>query len=346
MISSLHAAILGIVEGLTEFLPVSSTGHLILTSHWLGLGYGEGIKAFEVVIQSGALLAIIGLYLPAIRSMILGLMGRDPEGLTLVRNLFAAFLPAAVVGLLAESKIKAVLFGAWPVVLALAVGGILMILIERYARRRAEGQAPVRTIPQMTVTVAVLIGCAQCLAMWPGTSRSMVTMLAALLLGFSPREAAKFSFLLALPTLGAATAHDLLKDGKAILEVANWSGLVIGFVVSFVVAWLAVKGFIAYLTRHGLSLFGWYRIALAGLMAYALLSQVTLTGKVVDNAAGKPVLRVENLGDRLIYPNPVGNELIRLVGRQVLVSGSLLKDAGGEIKVLNYRVLDKKLKAE
>lgn len=385
MISSLHAAILGVVEGLTEFLPVSSTGHMILTSHWLGLGYGEGINAFEVVIQSGALLAVVGLYFPAVASMVRGLLGftgntlrsacgyfgydpkkvpiktADPEGFKLLFNLLVAFMPAAVVGLLAESKIKTYLFGAWPVVFALAAGGVAMLLVERFHDHRAPKGAPGmpspgRSIARMTWRTALVIGCAQCLAMWPGTSRSMVTILAAILLGYSPRDAAKFSFLLALPTLGAATAYDFYKDGHAILEATRVSGLAIGFVVSFVVAWVAVKGFIVFLTRHGMAIFGWYRLVIAGVMAVALLSQVTLTGTIhaAPAAAAKPetaatAVSIETPAGltAAIYPNPVGAELAALAGHRVKISGSFEKNGGTAprtIKVLSYRDLDKKKK--
>jgi undecaprenyl-diphosphatase len=268
IITPFHATILGFVEGLTEFLPVSSTGHLILTSHWLGLQYRDpGVQAFEIVIQFGALLAVIGLYLKSIRSMALGVMGKDPKGLTLAMQLVTAFLPAAVIGFLAEHWIKDKLFRPWPVVFALAVGGALMIVLERRRMRQGAGleEAAHRglALSSMTLRAALIIGLAQCLAMWPGTSRSMITIVAALLLGFSPRAAAEFSFLLALPTLGAATAYELMKDHHSIMTATGSLGLVIGLVVSFIVAWVAVKGFLAYLTRHGMALFGWYRVILA-----------------------------------------------------------------------------------
>lgn len=275
-ISLIDAAILGVVEGLTEFLPVSSTGHLILTANALGLPMDDaGVKAFEIVIQAGALFAVIGLYLRRVRGMAVGLTGRDPEGLRLLTQLGVAFLPAAVIGLLAADTIKEHLFGTWPVVTALAVGGGVMIAVEYYRVRaaRREGRPPTdgRQLETMTLRLALIIGCAQCLAMWPGTSRSMVTIVAALILGFSPRAAAEFSFLLALPTLGAATLYDLLKEGGALLEASGWSGLVVGFFVSMVVAWLAIKGFLAYLTRHGMAVFGWYRIAIAALVAWLVM---------------------------------------------------------------------------
>jgi undecaprenyl-diphosphatase len=272
LISPTQAGLLGIVEGLTEFLPVSSTGHLILTSAWLGLDHqNEGVKAFEVVIQAGALLAVIGYYFQRVRSMTLGLIGRDPAGRALAIQLFVAFLPAAACGFLLNDTIKAHLFGPWPVVWALIVGGIAMIVVELWRGRDGGGGGRAKELEMMTLRAALIIGCCQCLAMWPGTSRSMVTIVAALLLGFSPRASAEFSFLLALPTLGAATAYDALKEGPAILDAAGWSGLIVGFVTSMIVAWLAVKGLLAWLKRHGLIPFGVYRIV-AGVVFLLLVA--------------------------------------------------------------------------
>ncbi len=277
LISTFDAAVLGIVEGLTEFLPVSSTGHLILASQWLGL-YADpvskaGVDAFEIVIQSGALLAVMGIYLPSLRAMLRGARGHDPAGRNLLLQLVAGFLPAAVIGLLAGTWIKENLFGIQPVILALAVGGVLMLLVEQYhARKAGTGAEPHlgKPLSSMSWRSALLIGFAQCLAMWPGTSRSMITIVAARLLGFQPKAAAEFSFLLALPTLGAATAYDLVKHGPTLLQASGGPGLAIGMAVSCLVAWIAVKGFLAYLNRHGMAAFGWYRLALAGLLVVLL----------------------------------------------------------------------------
>jgi undecaprenyl-diphosphatase len=264
--------VLGVVEGLTEFLPVSSTGHLILTTRALGMdGEDAGVKAFQVVIQAGALLAVIGFYRAQVAAMLKGILGRDETGLRLLIQLFVAFLPAAAIGLLADDWIKSHLFGPTPVVWALAVGGAAMIAVERWRGARRSGGGTPMELAEMTWRMALIIGFAQCLAMWPGTSRSMTTIVAALLLGFTPRAAAEFSFLLALPTLGAATAHDFLKEGDAILHASGAAGLAIGFIVSMIVAWLAVKSFLAWLKRHGLEPFGWYRIAVAGLFAMTML---------------------------------------------------------------------------
>lgn len=269
LLSTLDAAILGVVEGLTEFLPVSSTGHLILVSTWLDLyrdpSVKAGVDAFEIVIQSGALLAVIGLYTSHLRSMGRGLLGRDVKGLRLLLLLLAGFFPAAVIGLLAGSWIKGHLFGIGPVIGALAVGGVVMIGVERWESRREEQHraSTGKPMAEMTVPGALTIGFAQCLAMWPGTSRSMVTIMAARLLGFQPKAAAEFSFLLALPTLGAATAYELLHQGPILLQTVALPQLLVGLSVSCLVAWLAMKGFLAYLNRHGMEVFGWYRLLLA-----------------------------------------------------------------------------------
>lgn len=246
---------------------------MILTAHWLGLSENKaGFDAFAVVIQSGALLAVIGLYFRSIVAMLRGVAGQDPQGRALLIQLVVAFLPAAVIGLLADDVIKKYLFGAKPVIISLALGGIAMIIVER-RRERQEGRPGAENglpLAAMTLQAALVIGFAQCIAMWPGTSRSMMTILAAILLGYNARAAAEFSFLLALPTLGAATAHDLLKHHDEIMQAAGGVGLGLGFLVSFVVAWVAVKWFIGFLTHNGMTIFGWYRIALAAVVAIFL----------------------------------------------------------------------------
>lgn len=279
VISSFDAIVLGIVEGITEFLPISSTGHLILVTQFLGLNMADpkikaGVDAFNVVIQSGAILAVIGLYLSAVRDMWQGLLGRHQAGRTLLINLIVAFMPVVIVGPLASGWIKRHLFGPWPVMAAMAVGGVLMIAVETWRIRKA-GRPDRATnmglsLRAMTPGAAVTIGLAQCLAMWPGTSRSMITMVAALILGFKPKAAAEFSFLLAMPTLLAATAHDFYKEGRGILEVSGWLGLSLGFIISLIVALLAVKWFVNFLTSHGLKIFGWYRLALATAIFFIL----------------------------------------------------------------------------
>lgn len=266
-VSPLQAALLGLIEGLTEYLPVSSTGHLILLSKGLGLGEDPAVKSFEIVIQAGAILAVLGLYRDRVRQMLAGLVGRDAAGRRLLMLLIVAFLPAAVIGLLAKDAIKAYLFHPLPVVAALAVGGVIMLGTGRLHRRRtADGTE----IDGMLMRQALLIGLAQCLAMWPGTSRSLATILAGLAVGLTPVAAAEFSFLLALPTLGGATFLDLVTDGRVLVEGVGPLALAIGLVVAFVSAAVAIKGFVAWLSRHGLMPFGIYRIVLAAAVFWAL----------------------------------------------------------------------------
>ena len=266
----LQAAILGVVEGLTEFLPVSSTGHLILAAHAMGLIGGE-MNAFEVVIQAGALLAVIWLYRGRVGELLAGIVSPNGRGRALLLKLVVAFLPAALVGLALHKVIKAHLFGPRPVALALIAGGILILVVARWLRHR-RGEPPVRTVDDITIRMAFLIGLAQCLSLWPGTSRAMATMLAALVLGASPVAAAEFSFLLALPTLGMATLFDLVQNKDALVGPAlgGPGPLVVGLVVSAIVAVLAIQGFLGYVTRRGLEPFGWYRIAL-GVIVIVLL---------------------------------------------------------------------------
>jgi undecaprenyl-diphosphatase len=217
----LQAIILGLVEGITEYLPVSSTGHLILASALLGLDDPEtksAVDAFNIVIQGGAILAVVGLYFPRIVQMLRGLAGRDRAGMSLLLNLFVAFLPAAFFGFLLDDFIEAHLFHTAPVLLALFVGGLWMIWIDRWRRRNefmGEHAAILPggdTIDRLTPVQALAIGLFQCVAMWPGTSRSMMTIAGGMLVGLKPRQAAEFSFLLGLPTLGAACLYKLAKN--------------------------------------------------------------------------------------------------------------------------------------
>lgn len=269
-ISLLDAALLGIVEGLTEFLPVSSTGHLILTSKILGLDLNHsGVQAFLVVIQAGALLAVAARYRASLGAMASGIAGNNAGGRRLIGLLALAFAPAALTGFFFADAIKERLFSPAPVALALGVGGAAMIAIDRINRRlrgKKAGQVGPEdtvTFAQITVPIALGIGLAQCLALWPGTSRSMVTLLAAICFGLSARTSAEFSFLLALPTLGGATAYDLFRHGPNILEASGTLGLGVGFFFSCIFAALAIHYFIRFLSNHGLDSFGWYRIALA-----------------------------------------------------------------------------------
>jgi undecaprenyl-diphosphatase len=268
----LDAIILGIVEGLTEFLPVSSTGHLILTNAILGVE-GGAADAYVIVIQLGAILSVVTLYRAQALAMLQGLMGRNRPGLDLFLKLCAAFFPAAVAGLLFDEMIERLLFHPGPVAVALVAGGAAMIVVERWHQRRmAAGQFVPREIDSLTFKDAVLVGSAQCLALWPGTSRSMSTILGAQLLGFSNIAAAELSFLLALPTLGAATVYRLLDSHEELAAVPNGLWLVlVGNVVAFVVALLAIKGFLRIVMRRGMMPFGVYRIVL-GLVFLGLIA--------------------------------------------------------------------------
>jgi len=265
-----QAALLGAVEGLTEFLPVSSTGHLILTAHAMGLT-GSVMNAFEIVIQGGALLAVIWLYRARVLEILGGVLRPRSPGGQLLLKLLVAFFPAAAVGLLLHHKIEEHLFGPLPVAIALFLGGIVMVIFEH--RRRARGISPRFTsVEAIPLRVALAIGVFQCLSLWPGMSRSMVTILAAIVLGCSAVAAAEFSFLLALPTLGAATLFDFVKSRHELMggDVVGLPAVLVGLVVAGIVAVIAIRSFLRYLTRHGLEPFGWYRIAL-GLALFVLL---------------------------------------------------------------------------
>ena len=265
--SPFDAAVLGLVEGLTEYLPVSSTGHLILAGKLLGL-QGEGSKSFEIFIQLGAILAVLVHYRSLLSARVAGLAQKKPEAVQLFSALAIGFLPAAVVGVLFRKAIKAHLFGPIPVALALIVGGLLMIVVERVRRHRkihgADG------LEQVTPRRALLIGLGQVVSLWPGSSRSMCTIVAGQLSGLSPATAAEFSFLLGLPTLGAATLYEGYKARHELLQSAGTLELVIGLLISFFVAWAVIAGFIRYLKSRGLEPFGWYRLVAGGLTLWLL----------------------------------------------------------------------------
>ena len=268
-----QAVILGLVEGVTEYLPVSSTGHLILTSWFMGFGNDPGrwhaAFTFNIVIQAGAIAAVLVLYWQRVRQMLLGLLGKNPGGKRLAGHLLLAFLPAAVFGVLLADSIEYYLNGPWPVVMALFAGGCLMLVIGYNTRfRGAEG----RNLDEVNWSTALLIGASQCLAMWPGTSRSMVTIVAALLLGLRVTAAAEFSFLLGLVTLGAATAFEALRGGAMVLQHFSPGAVFLGFATATVSAALAVSWLVGFLNRQGVAPFGWYRLVIALLFAVLLWS--------------------------------------------------------------------------
>ncbi len=265
-----QAGILGAIEGLTEFLPVSSTGHLILAAHAMGL-VGDVMNDFEIVIQAGALLAVLWLYRARVVEVLGGIARPRSRGGSLLMKLAIAFLPAAVVGLAFHKAIQAHLFGPLPVAIALFLGGVVMVCFERWRRAR-RGTPAFESVDAIPLSVAFAIGLFQCASLWPGVSRAMVTILGGLLLGCSAVAAAEFSFLLALPTLGAATLFDFVKSRDALLSGASvgLEATAVGLAVAAIVAVIAIRSFLRYLTRHGLEPFGWYRIIL-GLVLFALL---------------------------------------------------------------------------
>jgi undecaprenyl-diphosphatase len=265
-VSHLIAALLGFVEGVTEYLPVSSTGHLILVSHFLG-SEGEGAKSFDIVIQLGAIFAVLIHYRALLAQRVRGVLAGSHEAMSLFGALALAFIPTAVAGLTLRKVIRERLFGPMPVAAALVVGGVLMIGVERSrARRNVEGATG---LDHVTPGRALIIGLGQCFSLWPGTSRSMCTIVAGQLAGLSTATAAEFSFLLALPTLGAATLYELYKGRHEIASI-GLSQLAVGMVVSFLVAWAVVASFLRYLRHRGLAPFGYYRIAL-GVAVFCLL---------------------------------------------------------------------------
>jgi undecaprenyl-diphosphatase len=246
---------MGIVEGLTEFLPVSSTGHLILAGHLLGFT-GERAKVFEIVIQTGAMLAVIWFYRAKFAGVLTGLIS-DRRSQRFVANLVVAFLPAAVIGLAAGKYIKAHLFKPVPVALAFFIGGLAILWAERRQHR-----IRVEDVDDMSWVDALKVGCAQCLALIPGTSRSGATIIGGLLFGLSRRTAAEFSFFLAVPTLIAAGGYDLYKN-RELLSVADAGWFTVGAVAAFVSAFLCVRWLLHFISSHDFTLFAWYRIAFA-----------------------------------------------------------------------------------
>lgn len=266
--SILIAILLGIVEGLTEYLPVSSTGHLILVSQVLGQT-SEGAKAFDIVIQLGAILAVVVHYRRLLSARLVGLMRGDIAAVRLATALAVAFAPAAAVGFLLHKTIKDHLFGPLPVAFALFAGGVLMIAVERFrARQQITGLVG---LEHVTPGRALIIGLGQCVSLWPGSSRSMCTIVAGQATGLSTSTAAEFSFLLALPTLGAATVYEGLKARDELSASVGGAPLWVGMLVSFFVAWGVIAVFIRYLQRRGLEPFGYYRIALSALVLWLAL---------------------------------------------------------------------------
>ena len=267
---TLTAILLGIVEGLTEFIPVSSTGHLILAAEIFGYDADQW-KVFNVVIQLGAILAVVVQYWRTFWAVGLGLLKLAPQSLAFVRNILLGFLPSAVLGLALKDYIDIMLGSPMVVAWALVAGGIAILAIEKVAK-----PGPKSGVAQLPARQALGVGLVQCLSMIPGISRSGATIMGALAMGIERRTAAEFSFFLAVPTMMGATTLELWDNRDALaagLGPVGWNEIAIGFAVSFVVALVVIKAFVAYVSRAGFAPFAWYRIV-AGILAIVLLSQV------------------------------------------------------------------------
>lgn len=260
----LVAILLGIVEGVTEFLPVSSTGHLVLATELMGYD-PQRWAVFNIAIQPGAILAIVVLYWRTFMAVLMGLFKGEPKSIAFVRNLLIAFVPAVALGLAFADEIDALLENATVVAWALIIGGIAILIVEKLAKTQEVGG-----ISGVSVGQSVKIGIVQCIAMIPGVSRSGSTIMGAMAFGIDRRTAAEFSFFLALPTLTGATALQLFKHRDAVTG-SDLQLIAVGAVVSFLVAMAVIKAFMAVVTKHGFAPFAWYRI-IAGAAALAMLS--------------------------------------------------------------------------
>jgi undecaprenyl-diphosphatase len=285
-----QAFILGVIEGITEYLPISSTGHLLVAQHLMGIGTQTAQEKaaadiFAICVQGGAILAVLGLYYKRVLQMIRGVLGQDHEGLKLAISILVGFMPAAVIGLILNDWIEEKLFGMWPVIFAWVVGGILILSTSWWAKRSPKRGGGMDLL-DITWKMALVIGLLQCVAMWPGTSRSLMTIVGGLLVGLSVKAAVEYSFLLGVLTLTAATAkkavwkvhgldasYDVWLGGtKLMWDTYGALPLIVGFVAATVSAAIAVKWLVSYLQSHGLAVFGWYRIVvgtLVGGLVYA-----------------------------------------------------------------------------
>jgi len=269
LLSIPEALLLGIVEGITEFLPISSTGHLLVVGHLIGFGKGEASVAadtYSIAIQFGAILAVMYLYRVRMWSMAHGVFGADNEGRAVLTRLILAFLPAAFLGAVFGDALKEKLFGPVPVAIAWCVGGVVLLVWKQKPGTTA--------LTNLSLRNALIIGLAQGLALWPGVSRSLVTLIAALALGLSMSAALEFSFLLGLLTLSAATFFDLSKHGSELVDQFGLLAPSVGFVCAFITALVAVKWMVAYLADHSLRIFGWYRLGAGAVAGILLLTNV------------------------------------------------------------------------
>jgi undecaprenyl-diphosphatase len=265
LLDLIKAAILGVVEGLTEFIPVSSTGHLLLIDHFFGFADEDFGNTFAVLIQLGAILALLSIYFTRLWHLAVG-MFTEPKSRRFVIGILVAFLPAAVIGAAAHNFIKTVLFNPWIVCFTLILGGGVLLLVDRLQLKPRFNDSMTYTLPMY-----FLIGLFQCLAMVPGVSRSGATIVGAMFLGADKRSAAEFSFWLAMPTMVGAFAYELYKN-HADMSTNNAIIVAVGFVVSFIFGWIVVKTFLNYVSRHGFALFAWWRVIVGvlGLIGLAL----------------------------------------------------------------------------
>jgi undecaprenyl-diphosphatase len=286
----LQSLLLGIIEGITEYLPVSSTGHLVVAQRFMGIGTGNELSkqaadAFAICIQGGAILAVLGLYWPRVAQMIRGLFGKDSEGFRLLVAIVFGFLPAAVIGLAFNDWIEAHLFGLWPVVAAWLAGGVAILGVGWW-RRGHPTPGGGRDLVEITWKMALIIGLMQCVAMWPGTSRSLMTIVGGVMVGLTLRAAVEFSFLLGVVTLTAATAkkavwpigqggeaYDSLFGGFHLMwDQFGAVNMAVGVVAATISAAIAVKWMVGYLQRHGMGVFGWYRIGIGAAVAAMIMA--------------------------------------------------------------------------
>ena len=298
-----QAIILGVVEGLTEYLPVSSTGHLLVTQALLGIGTDSAeanaaANAYAICIQAGAILAVLGLYWRRVKQCSVGWAGKvgvgrgDEAGFRIGLNMLVAFMPAAVIGLLFDEKIEKYLFGMWPIVIAWFVGGVAILATVWWKKRKGDNDDRGQGLDAMTWRMALAIGFIQCLAMWPGTSRSLVTIVGGVLVGMSLASAVEFSFLLGVITLCAATVYKAVLDTQVVVidgqeqelmmvlwmaKEYGWLNMIIGSVAAWASAVAAVTWMVAYLKKHGMEIFGYYRIAIAIVVTALLVTEVLQT---------------------------------------------------------------------
>ncbi len=267
-----QSILLGVVEGLTEYLPISSTGHLILAERAMGLtGDKTALDAYTICIQAGAILAVLGIYFTRVKEMTLGVLGKHPAGLKMTLNALVAFLPAAVVGLLFKKKIDAYLMNLWTVTFAWLVGGVAILAVEWFKPAGRKAGAALETL---TLRMALIIGLLQCVAMVPGTSRSLVTIVGGVLVGLSLPAAVEFSFILGLITLTAATGYDTWKHGREMLASFGGPTLAVGLLAAWLSAVVAVKWMVGFLKRRGFAVFGYYRVALAWAVGLLIIKGV------------------------------------------------------------------------